>query len=178
VHGFLGIAARVCLLVVFCVSVWGKLRSRDAYREFAVSLRAIATPLDRLAPVVIALEAGSAVLLATTHAPGLVVTAGLLTALTAGILWSLQQGKAVQCRCFGAATLPLGVPHAVRNLLLAAIAVIPLAAAGPRPSAAVAAVAIITGVFTSLPAIRLDDLLELAGANVGPRPSSDRSHPS
>ena len=141
---YLAVAARAALLLVSAVSAAGKLRGRRPFLAFAGSLRPLVPRGTRLAAAALAAaEAGCAVLLlvpATARA-GALLAAGVLTVLTLGVTGAVATGRTVACRCFGARTRPLGPVHAVRNALLAALA-LALAGglgAGPVPLAGAAA---------------------------------------
>jgi hypothetical protein len=161
--------ARVLLCLVLAVAAGSKLGSRRAGREFAESLRPLAAaglrlPAGPVAALAVGTEAVAAVLLVppATAPAGLALAAVLLAAYGAGILVAARRGVGLTCRCFGAGTSRLGRPEAVRNLVLAAVAVTALAAgaAGVLPAASPQAltVAATAGAVLALAVVRWDDL--------------------
>lgn len=158
-------AAQGLLVVVLLASSAGKLRGRQALRAFAdslVSLRLVRTA--SALPVALALavaESATAVLLVApaSRTTGFAAAAVLLTVLTAGVAVVLARGTTAPCRCFGASVTPLSVRHLVRNVLLAAAAVLGLLApAGSLPGALVA---VATGVVAGILVAVLDDVVAL-----------------
>lgn len=164
------LAVQSLVVVVFLVSSAGKLKSRDAVREFTASLRRL-----RILPASAAGPAAFSVLVAevavwallvipasVTRTAGFGVAAGLLTVFAAGIALSLRRGAQVPCRCFGASTTPLGPWHVVRNLLLAGAAALAavLPSQGPvRPGGLV--VAVCAGLLLGALVALFDDLVAL-----------------
>jgi hypothetical protein len=117
-----------------------------------------------IAAVVAAAEAAIVplVVLPWTSVAGLVVAAVVLAAFTVGTFMAARSQGAVPCQCFGPSSVPLGMPHAVRNALLCAAAAAGAAGVGPV-AARLPGVALSLGIgaAAALPAIFLDDLTAL-----------------
>ncbi|MFD0899542.1 MauE/DoxX family redox-associated membrane protein [Actinomadura sediminis] len=156
---YAALAARCAIAAIFVVAVLGKVRGRAAFAEFRRSVPGLAPglPATATALAVVAAETAAAALQATarTAPAGLALAAAVLLAFAAAIHRSLRAGRPAACRCFGTGTAPLGRPHVVRNLALAAIAAGGLAAhlTAPGPAhpggaaVAVAAAGVLTLVF-------------------------------
>ncbi|GAA2884676.1 methylamine utilization protein MauE [Streptosporangium fragile] len=117
------IGCRALVGIVFLVSAATKIRPL-ASGEFAASVRRL-TGLRgaRARPValgVVLLEGAVPVLLVVRGlaVPGFVLAGALLAAFSTAILVALRRGVRAPCRCFGAAEIPLGPRHLVRNALL------------------------------------------------------------
>lgn len=178
---YLHFADTVLLTVVFAVAAIAKARSASAFRDFARSLRRLGVPATRvgtpIAAAVIAGESAVTVLLAWSASLavagvdgpwrtvpgtlGFVLAAALLTVFSAGIGAGLRRGGGATCHCFGPSATVLGMPHIVRNLLLAALAAAGalVAAEGGRTAGMV--VAAFAGSVTALLIIESDDLVRL-----------------
>ncbi|MGK5639348.1 MauE/DoxX family redox-associated membrane protein [Streptomyces sp. URMC 126] len=183
-------AARGLLGLVFLVSAVGKVSGRAAFMAFAASVRSLGVVTPRRArPVAGAVVVGEAAvcgLLATpargAAAAGFLVAAGLLAAFTVGIVAAVRRGASTPCRCFGASTTPLGIPHVVRNVLLCAVAVtgacVVPRAAGAEPGGVLAVGA--AGSLAGAVVTQLDRLLALfrplpAAARAGASHTAHRS---
>ncbi|MEJ8634325.1 MauE/DoxX family redox-associated membrane protein [Streptomyces sp. MS2.AVA.5] len=170
---YLVFACRILLFGVFFVALFGKVRSRSAFHEFArsiVELRLFSRRTSRRAAGGVAVtEVAVLVLLVPTQAvwAGFALATALLLAFTSGILIALHGGRRGTCRCFGASAAPLSMLHVVRNLILAAVGVsgfVAMAAASPNavPSHAGGAVVVsAAALVTVLVVVRLDDLAAL-----------------
>jgi hypothetical protein len=170
---YAGLAARLLLVLVFAAAAAGKSWRRGSFDAFVSSLAALRLFPRRLsAPVAVTTvvaEAVTAVLLAVpaTAGTGLALAMGLLAAFVAGILAARWGGRQVACRCFGATGMPLGIPHVIRNALLAAVAAVGLLAldASSAPGSVHPGGLVIAGVTAAVGAllvVRMDDLLALA----------------
>ncbi|WP_329492823.1 MauE/DoxX family redox-associated membrane protein [Kitasatospora herbaricolor] len=137
-----------CLLLVFVLSVHGKVGGRRDYAEFTASVRALlplvavrapagSAAVSVLAGSVVAAEAAVVVALAVpaTVTVGLALATALLVPFTLLALASSRRGSGTPCRCFGRSTTPLGAVHAVRNAALLAVALAALVASGLVTSA-------------------------------------------
>ncbi|GAB3933752.1 methylamine utilization protein MauE [Kribbella albertanoniae] len=168
----------LCLAFVFGQSAASKTGSK-AFRDFAGS----AGPLEILptglrvpaaAGVVVAeVTLTVALLVGAFFSLRFVATAGfllavlLLLAFTAAIVVTLRRGIRKPCKCFGAATTPLGRAHVVRNVLLLAAAVAGLVAGATSTASAEpagVAIAAVAGLVGGLLVTRFDDLVELFGS--------------
>jgi hypothetical protein len=166
---YLALACRAAVGITFLVSAVGKLRSRSAFRAFASWLAALPVPLARSQPRAVAgLMAAAEVLIVVlvglpwTVRPGLALAAVALAVFTAGIWLAVARGTDAQCQCFGVSASPLGRRHAVRDALLAAVAVAGAAAVGSsvaRP--AWTAMSLGAGLFVAVLVVFLDDLAVL-----------------
>ncbi|HEX5596095.1 MAG TPA: MauE/DoxX family redox-associated membrane protein [Micromonosporaceae bacterium] len=164
---YLAPACQGLLAVVFLASAGSKLRSGQALRAFASSLAAMRLVRGAFAqPVAVAVALAEAVVMALVAAPptrhaGFAVAAALLAVLTTGVVVVLARGAAAPCRCFGTSAAPLSRRHLVRNVLLAAVAVIGLVAPVGHPPLAGAIIALLGGALTGLLVTALDDLVTL-----------------
>ncbi|GAA2454815.1 MauE/DoxX family redox-associated membrane protein [Streptomyces macrosporus] len=172
----LAIGVRCLIGVVFLVSSVGKVLGRRRFGDFVAAIRRVpAVPTQRataVAAVVVAAEFAVWILLVIptplTAAVGCALAAVLLAVFVIGIASALGHSVAVPCRCFGASTAVLGLPHLIRNAILAL-----LAAAGAVSAlwAASASTGTAPGVETVVAALAgallgglvvvLDDVLEL-----------------
>lgn len=121
---YLVFASRCLLLVVFAVSLVGKVRFAS-FRQATIALVPRARRFaSLLAGAVIAAELAIVVLLAIpqTVRAGLGAAFLLLTAFTVAIVLALRRGSTAPCRCFGSANSPLGTRHLVRNAILLLVA--------------------------------------------------------
>src|SRR5262245_366547 len=121
------LGCRAAIAGVFLVAVLSKLWGRAALGEFVRwvgSLRLVPRRWSRpLAYGAVAAEASAVILLAlpSTAGPGLGYGAVLLSMFTVAIVVTLRRGDRTPCRCFGAGTARLGLPHVIRNLVLIAV---------------------------------------------------------
>ena len=158
----------------FAVSAFTKLRSRADFAEFASSLVRLRLASRRraraLAVVVAAAEALAALLVVP---PGLFRTLGLALAvmllipLTTVVVRAVVTRQDVACRCFGASEAPLGRAHIVRNAVLLGVAAPglggALAGGTATPHWAPLIIAVVAGVVTAVPLMRIEDVLFLLG---------------
>jgi len=178
---YLLVGLLTALLTVFGVSAFGKVRGAGARRAFTASLRAWRVVPDRLVGAVAALVtaaeivivAGAAIALVTMAAGGawrlpvlltLAVAAGLLVALSIGIMLALRKGTPATCACFGATERPLNAGHLVRDIVLVLAVAVGLAVAlGPAGTLAPggALLGAGAGAIAGLLVARLDDLIDL-----------------
>jgi hypothetical protein len=120
--------ASVLLGVAFLVAGGSKLAAGPTWPEQARGLGAPAMAVPALPWLELALGAVLVVQLAPVAAGTLSLV--LLGAFTALIVRRLAQGRHPPCACFGAwSARPLGWGHVARNLALAALAVVTIAAA-------------------------------------------------
>ena len=169
--GYMVLACRYLLGVVFAMSVAGKVRHRTAFAEFVAALRGMHVVPWMLAPTaaaaVVALEALVPLgLLSRYTAP---VAFALVVALMVGFGWaivhSVRRGYSGSCRCFGPASAPPRYRHLVRNLLVAAVALVGIYGLSAAPPAGIrwagaAAAGFAAAVLASL-IVRFDDVVEL-----------------
>ncbi|GAB3805075.1 MauE/DoxX family redox-associated membrane protein [Micromonospora zhanjiangensis] len=128
----LEISARTLLVVVFAVAVYGKASNKRSYLAFEHSLRqmSLAPPVlvTTIAKATIAAEAVVVCLLLIPTrwcgVAGFMVATGLLAAMTGVIGMNIGKKNRAPCNCFGASDAELGVQHILRNLGLAATAVL------------------------------------------------------
>jgi hypothetical protein len=166
---YVGLGCRCAVGVVFLASVSGKLRSRAAFRAFALWLAVLPIPLARSQPraaaaVMAAAEALTVVLVALpwTVRLGLALAAAVLAVFTAGTWLAVARGADAPCHCFGAPAARLSLRHVVRDVLLVAVAVAGAAAGGPGGARlAGAALSVGAGLVVAGFAVFLDDLAVL-----------------
>ncbi|MCP3819728.1 hypothetical protein NLX86_16970 [Streptomyces sp. A3M-1-3] len=169
---YLAIGIRCLLGAIFLASSVSKVAGRGSFGAFVTSVHALRiTRPERARPVAVGVLlaefAVPVLLFAPLPAPavpaGLVAAAGLLSVFAAGIVRALQRGTAAPCRCFGTATVPLGIRHVVRNAVLAAAAVVGVLAAfrpGPVHPGGVAT-AVLAGLALGALVATLDYIAEL-----------------
>lgn len=126
--GYVALAGRVLLCLVFVFSVAGKVGQRR-FREFASSLVALRlvrrSAAGALARAVVVGEALVGLGLASpVPLAGLAGAALLLVVFALGIALGRRRGGNAPCRCFGSGEVPLGRRHIVRNLALAVVAAV------------------------------------------------------
>lgn len=162
---YASLACRVICCLVFAVSSYGKLHSKSAFQDFVSwvgSLWALSARFRRPLAVAVAASEILAVLLIAfprTSAVGLILTASLFLAFSAGIFVILRSKRTIGCNCFGASAAPVSIRHLVRNMLLCAIAVAGIASIGPRatdPAGVVLVIGIALVVATLL--VSLDEI--------------------
>ncbi|MES9539064.1 MauE/DoxX family redox-associated membrane protein [Actinomadura sp. NPDC000600] len=165
---YVTLTARCALGLIFLVAVIGKVRGRDAFREFRLSVPGLAPGLPPTATsaAVVAAESAAVILLAVprTAPAGLALAGAVLLAFATAIHLAVRDGRTAACRCFGARPSPAGRVHVARNLALTALAwgglASHLAAPGPvHPAGAVIAMAgagVLTLVF-----VFFDELADL-----------------
>jgi Methylamine utilisation protein MauE len=169
----LEVALRTVLAVVFGVAFVSKVRSPDAFRQFADSLGDIGWLRGRrrsaVAAAIPVLEAGTVLLLAVNSAAswGFSVAAILLAAFTAVTAREVARGHRVRCRCFGAGSAQIGPAQIFRNVVLlaasaAGLAVAPASHGGTGAAALVYAFGL--ALLAALALVRWDDLVYLAGS--------------
>ncbi|MFE7120301.1 MauE/DoxX family redox-associated membrane protein [Streptomyces sp. NPDC057654] len=133
---------RILIGTVFLTAAIGKTAGRGSFPAFAASLGRLnvvpRTATRAVAVAVVAAEWSVCLLLLAPWAPvvglGLTLAAALLTAFAAAIARVVARGAREVCRCFGSgSTTPLGVPHIVRNLLLAGLAMFAVFAMSTTP---------------------------------------------
>ncbi len=137
--GYVVLACRVLVAMVFVASAASKLLSAASFRSFVTATRDMAVPAvlaPAVAVCVVAGELGAAALLALWPGgtAGFVVAGVLLVAFTAGIAGVLLRGKDQSCNCFGSTTAPIGPRHVVRNAALLAVVAAGLLCQAPGES--------------------------------------------
>jgi hypothetical protein len=170
---YVSLACRAVVGVVFLIALVNKLRSRAQRMAFVAATRRLApgwltglVPAAALAATVATLEASVVVLLAVpvTSAWVFAPAAGLPLVFGIAIVAALRRGERGSCNCFGASTRPLGSGQLVRNLVLAAVAGLGLAAAVTSNGTVDpigALVAVIAGGVVALVLVAADDIVAL-----------------
>jgi methylamine utilization protein MauE len=167
---YLALGARCLIGIVFAVSAFTKLRSRPAFEMFSAWITTLpglsALPGRERSAIAVGIASAEAitvllVALPWTSAAGLAVAAAVLAVFAAGVtIIARSQVNAIPCQCFGPSSTPLGLPHAVRNGLLGAVAAIGAAGVGPAATQLPGkALSLGLGAACALPAIFLDDLI-------------------
>ncbi|GAA0581565.1 MauE/DoxX family redox-associated membrane protein [Actinomadura livida] len=177
--GYVVLACRCMLGLVFVASVMGKVRGRGAFAGFVRATGRLGpgwvvsrVPAGVLAGGVLAAEAAVPVLLVLpeTARAGFVLAGLLALAFTVTVMAALRRRDRAPCNCFGASTRPVGGVHLVRNVVLAVSAALGLAAgaaAGPLEPAGVVA-AMVAGVVAAAVMVTSDDLADLFRPGVAP----------
>ena len=157
--GTLGLAAEVCLALVFAVSGGAKLADRDGTRQavdgFGVPA-AVAGPIALLlAPAEVA--TGCLLIVPATARAGLVLALLLLVAFSAAVVNALARGRKPACHCFGRlGGADVSGRTLARNLALGLVAVLGLVGAGDEPTRVGAGVA--AGVLAAAAVIAVEYL--------------------
>ncbi|MEQ4717007.1 MauE/DoxX family redox-associated membrane protein [Nonomuraea sp. B19D2] len=138
--GYVVVGCQLLIGLVFLVASVSKLRSGRAFAEFndvLLEVRALTPAWVR--PVALSLTLSELAVAALLIVPfitglpegarwhlaaggGFAIAVALLIAFTAYIFTALRREVRASCRCFALSSAPLGVPHMVRNGLLAAAA--------------------------------------------------------
>ena len=168
---YLQVACRLLLASVFVVAVFSKISEKTAWLAFVQSLRQLRQVPDAVvraaALATVAIEMLVAVLLLVpvpaAGAFGFALAACLLLAFTIAIGLALLRGNRVPCRCFGASSTPLGLPHVTRNLVLICVATLGLigASAAGTLDVAYAALAGASGLIVGILVTALEDVVAL-----------------
>ncbi|MFF4412673.1 MauE/DoxX family redox-associated membrane protein [Streptosporangium sp. NPDC001559] len=182
---YLAIGLRCVVGAVFLISSTGKLIGRDTFGDFVASIRDmhLVPPASArsVARIVLGAELATWLLLATptpvTGVAGFVVAAGLLAVFAVVVVLVVRRGTRAACRCFGASAVPMGPRQAVRNVILAAVAVIGvIGTLTPQKGLETAGVliAVLGGTMLGVLVTALDDIFELfqpMNKGIGRRPS-------
>jgi hypothetical protein len=159
---YVGVGCASLIGWVFLASAISKLRH---FGEFSRSLPALAPvrpgQAEPLATTVITAEAAVPILLLfpATVFYGFALAGALVAAFTAVIGIALKRGRRAPCRCFGAASAPLGPSHLVRNfILLTSTLAGGLALGAQPPHAAGLVVAIAAGLLGAILIVAMDDI--------------------
>jgi uncharacterized membrane protein YphA (DoxX/SURF4 family) len=174
---YVSFGCRVLTGLVFVVAGITKLRDVDGFRKAMLALAPVPVALSAVvARAVIGVELLVAVLLAVpgTVMSGLALGLVLNLVFAAAIVLTRRAGRRAACRCFGRTEQPLGARHVVRDLVLAAVALLGIAAALAANSSATAAgllVAGLSGGLGGLLVILFDDIVAL----FAPGPTGRRS---
>jgi len=160
---YLQLCCRALIGVVFTLAVIGKMRSRAELAAFTESLGGFGWFAPRVRPwvagAVIAVEAVTVVLLASTVHAGFVLAAVMLAVFTGGVALAKASGREVRCRCFGADGGLMGRRHMIRNGLLFAVALLGLPGAGQTPRLDLLALAVGAGVLGAVLLAHWDDIV-------------------
>jgi hypothetical protein len=188
---YLAFGCRLLVGLVFAVAAVGKLRDvaglESSVRQLAPLLDMLPRALSRLAGRVAAwLVAGLELLVAVLLVyPPMVVWGfglglGLAAAFTVAIVLAMRRGTEATCRCFGATPRRLGASQVLRDVVLAAVALLGLVAAlvaGPGGGVAGRLVAALAGGAGALLVIFFDDIVELFTSGPVDRPSLNKEAP-
>ncbi len=142
---FVALFCRTLIGLIFLVSAGHKILSRQRLRDFTSWIAVLPLPTRRLgrlsAVVVVSAEILIVLLIAlpATAAIGLIVAAVTLAVFATATVVLLRKGTRTPCLCFGPSDTPLRVRHAIRDLLLLAVAIAGALGAGltPPPTAGV-----------------------------------------
>ncbi|MGI5268331.1 MauE/DoxX family redox-associated membrane protein [Nonomuraea sp. CA-218870] len=169
--GYVVVWGQLLVVGIFLVSLAGKVRSRQAFREFITATGTLLAVdpgrARRLGLLAVVAEAAIVVLVAVpvTAPAGFALAAVTLGGFGYALVRALRREKAAPCHCFGASETPVGRHHVVRNLVLivAALAAMGAAFAGTPggvevPGMVIAAAAAAVCVLI---VVRLDDIAEL-----------------
>lgn len=146
----LAATATAFIALLFARAAWHKLTDFTAFTGFVADYRIVPELLVQpVSAAIVAAEIASVVLLMVPplHMLGALLAIALLLAYGAGMATNIMRGRdRIECGCGGAAQ-PLGWQLVVRNLVLAAVAGLGLAAA-PFALTAGEAVTALVGGFT------------------------------
>lgn len=170
---YVTLGCQALLVLVFAISVVGKVHGQEAFTEFVGATRrllpaSVGAGLARwIAACVAAAEAATVVLLLLPVATvlGFLLAVVLLSAFTTAVLLAVRRGERAPCRCFGASTHPLGLAQVVRNAVLLAAGGLGVIGAVSSPTqaiepAGIAVVLLAAGVI-ALPVLLADDIAAL-----------------
>jgi uncharacterized membrane protein YphA (DoxX/SURF4 family) len=160
--GYLVVAVRCLLCCVLLVSTSTKLRDFPAFLTWLRRLRMVPERRIRQVGVLMtAIEAVTCVLVLLDLA-GLVLAAVTMAFFAGATGYLVRRGITVPCRCFGAATAPMGMVEVARNSLLALVATA-AAVVSPQPVPPVPAIilAVLLGGGVGLVVTRLEDVRTL-----------------
>lgn len=167
--GYVSVFACWLVAGTFGVAAVAKLRDLPAFAASIAALGLTSPRRSRAAAVaVVAAELTTTALCVVPYGAaalaGLVLGTGLLGVFGAVAVSSQRASRSVPCRCFGHSAAPLGAQHAVRNAVLAVLAVCgigALTAGAPPPAAAGwALLGVVSAVSVALVS-RTDDLVDL-----------------
>ncbi|MDQ1025264.1 putative membrane protein YphA (DoxX/SURF4 family) [Streptomyces umbrinus] len=172
---YVALALRCLIGVVFLTSSLSKVAGRGRFHAFAESLRTMdLLPggwVGAAARIIVVAEFATWMLLVVSPAAGFVLAATLLTVFAVGIAHAVRRGVHAPCQCFGGTSVrPLGRPHVLRNVLLAAGAAVgtPAVLLPGELRPAGACVAALAGLCGAGLVVLLDDFLELFAPAVPP----------
>ncbi|TWP51201.1 hypothetical protein FKR81_16415 [Lentzea tibetensis] len=161
---FYVVFAQCLVALVFAVSAAGKVLGFKAFTKTVADLRVVPRGLVPAAAAgVVAAEVVTVPLVLVARSAGLLLAGIALLVFAAVAELTARRGISTACNCFGAtSSRPLGRVHAVRNLALAAVAVVGFAAgaSGPIETGAVVLAVMAAGV-AAIPIIKLDDIVDL-----------------
>ncbi|MEV4220969.1 MauE/DoxX family redox-associated membrane protein [Nonomuraea sp. NPDC049725] len=120
------LSCQVLIGAVFAVAALTKLRDPAAFAASVAALRLVPKGVASLVAGAVAVAEASVAALMFLPRAGFALAAALLLGFCAVIVKSRR--SRVECRCFGAASGPLGPAHLVRNGLLLAVAALGWAA--------------------------------------------------
>lgn len=143
----LHLTIRIALALLFAAAAIHKLRDRAT---FQATLAAYELVPAALAPVVIGVELGVAAALCvpTFGAVGVLAAAVLLLVYATAIGVNLVRGRDIDCGCAGpAARRPIGAGLVVRNVVLAAAALVGLVPLHSRPLVWIDVVTVVSAVL-------------------------------
>ncbi|WSA51820.1 hypothetical protein OIE67_48620 [Nonomuraea fuscirosea] len=169
--GYVVVWGRLLVLGIFLVSLAGKVRGRQAFREFLMATGTLLAVERRwarwLGSLAVVAEVGIVVLVAV---PGTVAVGFALAAVTLGgfgyaLVRAMGRGKGASCRCFGASEKPVGRHHVIRNVVLIGVALVAMGATFAGTSGGVelpgVVIAAVAAAVCVLVVVRLDDIAEL-----------------
>jgi len=174
--GYIDLATRAAMGIVFAVACASKVRSRIALERFTRSLEELKLPSAAeprlIASVVIGAEAATVVCLVVPFTVAIGFTLALLLSSTfaLAIVRAVSDGAQVPCQCFGSDGATLAGRHVVRNVLLVGLGVTGLAVqfGGSASATSVAGglLAAAAGTALGYMFIRWDDIAFLAAGPV------------
>jgi hypothetical protein len=171
------VACRGLIGLIFFLSAASKIKSRASSAEFFAVTRKLlrvfagrpwATPLVTRVTGFAVISMELAILIALTIPSlarlGFGIALVALLMFSSAIAAAMHRGVRMSCACFGRSTTPLGVPHLVRNIILAVAAITGLVLGAERPETAspeALLVPVLAALATALVLIRFDDLVDL-----------------
>jgi hypothetical protein len=165
---YVALFARLLIAGILAFSAGAKLRRIEGFAVTVRDLLGLPLSAARVAAwLVIAgeLTAAALALGPASAVVGLSLAAGLLACFAAVAIRAAQRQVGVPCRCFGAPAGTLGIPHAVRNGALVAVAALGVVATVKSPAdtphpVAVGMVVMLAAVGVAL-VVLFDDLVDL-----------------
>lgn len=178
---YLALTSQVLVGLVFLTSTTAKVRSPAAYRDFRAWIGALPAGAGWMAGAVVATEVAIVVLLTLPGAAimGMALAAFISLVFATETVVVIVRRLEISCRCFGRSTSAMGMPHVIRDLLLAGVAMGGAVAMLDRGDSAIAVPAVIVcamaALFGAPLLIYFDDLVALfASQNSWARASDSR----
>ena len=178
----LELCAAAALLVTFAVAVVGKVRSADAFREFAAATGQFGVPRSARTAAAAAVVAAELAVVVTLLLPfdrplaRLGPAVALLGVLSVAVAAAARGGRRVDCHCFGVGGPTATRPHLAVNTALVVLGLAGVVAPGTPADGGTTVLAVGFGVIAGVVAVTAVPVLEAIGP-AGMRPVPARRGP-